>query len=318
MTAPLILSTWSFGRAANEAAWPCLVDRGRSSLDAVEQVCRHCEEDVGNKTVGRGGYPDASGRVSLDASIMLSPAWCGSVAYVRKYVHAVTIARLVMEQTEHVMLAGDGAEALAAEHGMEQGDLLSEGAKKAWEEWKAKRGGEMVANVEERGVGGDSEDPWDPLYSGSEGEGEGTHDTIGALALDCSGVLAGACSTSGLAWKRPGRVGDTPIVGAGLYVDPKHGAAVATGTGELMMGVCATFLAVESMRGGMGPQAAAEAVVRRVAESYEIRDEHQVGIIVLRPGGEWGSAALRPGFRVAVRSERRDEMVEPLHILLPK
>ena len=145
---------------------------------------------------------------------------------------------------------------------------------------------------------------------------ESNHDTIGSLALDCTGVLAGACSTSGLAWKLPGRVGDSPGIGHGLYVHPKFGAAVATGTGELMMGICATHLAVEQMRGGATPQQAAEAVIQRVIESYELRENHQVGLIVLSPDGRWGSAALRGGFRVAFHSETRDELVDPGRVFL--
>jgi N4-(beta-N-acetylglucosaminyl)-L-asparaginase len=299
MTAPLILSTWSFGRAANNAAWPYLVDHSKSSLDAVEQACRHCEADPKNMTVGYGAYPDRGGQISLDASIMLSPAWCGAVAYVRRFMHPITIARLVMEHTEHVMLAGEGAEQFALRHGLEPSELLSDASREAWQKWIDEHGGVAHANIEESAVDDDN------------------HDTIGALALDCTGVLAGACSTSGLAWKLPGRVGDSPGIGQGLYVHPKYGAAVATGTGELTMGICATHLAVESMRQGATPQQAVEAVVQCAIDNYELRENHQVGIIALSPGGQWGSAALRGGFRVAVRSEVRDELVEPGRVFIP-
>lgn len=316
VSTPILLSTWSFGQPANRAAWPRLVDADGSSLDAVEAVCRHCEADPANHTVGLGGWPDASGEVSLDASVMLSPAWCGSVSYVRHYIHAVSIARLVMEKTPHVMLTADGAERLAAEHGFAPvPTLLTDETRDAWQKWKAGHGFQCFANIEEFAI---------PLPA--EGDDADTrpaidpdrhHDTIGSLALDCTGTLASACSTSGLAWKLPGRVGDSPIIGQGLYVDPKAGAAVATGTGELMMGCCATFLAVEKMRSGDDPQRAAEAVVRRIADSYQIRRDHQVGLITLAPDGRWGSAALRPGFRVAVKSPDRDELTDPGHILLP-
>jgi isoaspartyl peptidase/L-asparaginase-like protein (Ntn-hydrolase superfamily) len=312
---PLLLATWSFGRAAAAAGWPHLVRPGGGSLDAVEHACRAVEADPACMTVGCGGYPDAAGEVTLDASIMLSPARCGSVCFVRRLMHPVSIARMVMEHTPHVMLAGDGAERLARARGMLPADLSTEASRTAYEKWLAGQGGAAGtsaapaagappgANIEE--VRPAADDPPHNRY----------HDTVGVLALDSSGVLAGACSTSGLPFKLPSRVGDSPVIGHGLYVDPRHGAAVATGHGELIMGVCGTFLAVDVMRRGASPAAAAAEVIRRVIENYHLRANHQVGIIALAPDGRWSSAALRPGFRVAVRTADRDELVDAAQVL---
>jgi L-asparaginase/N4-(beta-N-acetylglucosaminyl)-L-asparaginase len=301
---PIILATWSFGRAAVAAGWPHLLRDGGGSLDAVEQGCRAVEADPACMTVGYGANPDAAGEVTLDASIMLSPSRRGSVCFVRRFVHAVTIARLVMERTPHVLLAGDGAERLAREHGLQPADLLTDAGRQAYEKWRSTSQAAAVKllvspNIEE-----------------SRPAPEESHDTIGVLALDARGVLAGACSTSGLAFKLPGRVGDSPIIGHGLYVDPTHGAAVATGHGELIMGVCGAFLAVEEMRRGASPAAAAAAVVRRVAENYRLAENDQVGIITLSPDGRWSSAAVRPGFRIAVKTSARDELLDAGQVLL--
>src|SRR5688572_24539453 len=294
MPEPIILSTWSFGKAANAAAWPAL-GAGGSSLDAVEAACGHAEADLKNHTVGRGGYPDRDGNVSLDASIMLSPARCGAVAAVRRCAHPISLARRVMEHTRHFMLAGEGADLFAVEQGLESADLLTPEARDAWLKWKdaQKRDGGGATtkggaarprrNIEELGL-----HALDP----GRGATERTHDTIGALAMDARGALAGACSTSGLAFKLPGRVGDSPIVGHGLYVDPGAGAAVTTGHGELVMGVCGSFLAVEAMRRGAAPLDAALEVLTRVKNSFELDHESQVGIIVLSKAGQWSCASL--------------------------
>lgn len=307
MPDPLMLATWTFGRAANAAGWPHLVAPDGGALDAVEHACRQAEADPENMTVGFGGRPDAAGEVTLDAAVMRSPARCGSVCFVRRFVHPVTLARLVMERSPHVLLVGDGAERFARAHGQPEQDLLTPAARAAYDAWRAASPGAAAApeaNIEER-----SAPP--PGQTGT-----GSHDMIGVLALDGAGRLAGACSSSGLAFKHPGRVGDSPIVGHGLYVDPARGAAVATGHGELIMGVCGTFLAVERMGQGDSPRRAAEAVIRRVAEADDLADDDQVGLIALAPSGVWSSAALRPGFRVAVRTADRDDLVDPAYVAL--
>jgi L-asparaginase/N4-(beta-N-acetylglucosaminyl)-L-asparaginase len=287
MTQPILLSTWKFGRTGNAAGWPLLAGSSGASLDAVEAACRAVEADPGVRSVGYGGRPDATGEVTLDGAIMVSPAQCGSVACVRRFPHPVSIARRVMEHSPHVMLVGEGAERFARRHGFMPEGLLTEQSQDEWREWLAKRH-----------------------------EAAGPHDTVGVLALDAAGRLAGACSTSGRAYKLPGRVGDSPIIGHGLYVDPQHGAAVATGSGELVMGVCGAFLAVEEMRRGASPRDAAAEVLRRAAAGYELAPDDQVALIALTPTGDWTSAALRPGYRTAVRTPDRDGLAEPELVLL--
>lgn len=308
---PILLATWTHGRTGTAAGWPHLVREGGGSLAAVEHACNAVEEDPQCMTVGYGGYPDSAGEVTLDAAIMRSPRERGSVCFVRRFMHPVTIARLVMERTPHVLLAGDGAERFARSCGIPPANLLTDAARDAWLKWRREHPEAPAAlpraNIEEGR----------PAVPPRESANEPHHDTVGVLALDARGVAAGACSTSGLAFKRPGRVGDSPIIGHGLYVDPPHGAAVATGVGELVMGVCGTFLAVECMRRGAGPAEAAAEVIRRIAATYELKDEHQVGIITLTPAGEWSSAALRPGFRVAVRTEDRDELADAAWVMKP-
>lgn len=319
MPQPIILATWSFGRLATAAGWPHLA----SSLNAVEQGCRACEADPEVMTVGYGGYPDLSGQVSLDASIMRGPSECGSVCYVRRFIHPVSIARLVMERTPHVLLAGEGAERFAAQCGMRPTELLTDTGRKAWEGWRRDHpepdvrlcaGGVPPANIEEvrrpSPTGGQATSATPDLPANE------FHDTVGVLALDATGQLAGACSTSGLPYKLPGRVGDSPIIGHGLYVDQSAGAAVATGTGELVMGLCGSFLAVELMRRGASPAEAALEVLRRVTAEYDLHENHQVGLITLTPAGEWSAASLRPGFKVAVRTQERDELIECMQTLL--
>jgi L-asparaginase/N4-(beta-N-acetylglucosaminyl)-L-asparaginase len=327
MAQPIILATWTFGLKATRAGWPYLVRQGAGSLDAVEQACRAVEADPEVMTVGYGGYPDVSGQVSVDACIMRSPRECGAVCYVRRFMHPVSIARLIMEKTPHVMLAGEGAEQFAAQQGMAPADLLTDAAHRAWEDWRREHpesdGWMCAAGVPPANIEDQRAPRSDPPTTGGQATratrnlpANEHHDTVGVLALDAGGGLAGACSTSGLPFKRPGRVGDSPIIGHGLYVDPASGAAVATGTGELIMGVCGSFLAVELMRRGASPAAAATEVIGRVAASYEPREDHQVGLITLAPSGEWSSAALRPGFKVAVRTPDRDELVDCGQVLL--
>lgn len=323
---PIILSTWSFGRRANAVGWEVL-SAGGSALDAVERACIAIDADPGVDSVGLGGLPDASGRVSLDGCIMLSPRRCAGVCFVREHNYPVSIARRVMERTHHLLLAGSGADEFARREGFDSSDLLTDEARQVWEKWKADpaqltgeryRGWLPPRNVEERrGVEGDAAgDDKQRIAADESLPHNRRHDTVGVLAIDAAGVLAGACSTSGMAFKVPGRVGDSPIIGHGLYVDPRVGAAVATGTGELLMRACGTFLAVELMRSGCSPAQAANQVIERIIDSCDIVADHQVGLIALTPQGQWASAALRPGFRVAVRSSDRDDLELAGHVLL--
>jgi len=288
-----MLATWSFGQPAIAAAWPRLSDGG-SSLDAAEAACRCAEADLGNPTVGVGGYPDRDGHVTLDAAVMLSPAKSGAVCAVRSALHPISVARRVMEATPHKLLAGAGADQFASEQGLETGNLLTESSKKKWLEWKAahKPAGPIL-NIEEK-----------------------HHDTIGVLAVDASGALAACCSTSGLSWKLPGRVGDSPIIGHGLYAQPGVGACVCTGLGELVSGVCGSFLAVETLRHGGTPVDAVHEVLNRVANSYDLTEQAQVGVIVLHADGGFSTGSLRPGYQTAFRDGHRNEMLQPEIVLL--
>lgn len=262
---PLIVSTWQHGLAANEAAWRIL-SSGGNALDAVEAGARVTEADEENLSVGIGGLPDREGRVTLDACIMNERGDCGSVAALEDILHPVSVARAVMEKTPHVMLVGAGARQFALAQGFKPQNLLTERARQAWQQWLKTSQYEPVINVE-------------------------NHDTIGLLALDAAGNLSGACTTSGLAYKMHGRVGDSPIIGAGLYVDNEVGAATATGLGEAVIKVCGAHLIVELMRQGRSPQQACEAAIRRIAQQKGARD-FQIGFLALSKQGEVGAYSL--------------------------
>lgn len=313
---PFLLSTWSFGQRANAVAWPGL-SSGGSALDAVEAVSVFCEDDPDIDSVGFGGLPDRDGEMSLDGCIMLSPERCGSVCAIRRHRHPVTLSRLVMERTPHVMLAGEGADAFADAHGQPIETLLAPKAREAWLKWKEER--RPADQSRDQGVRPVDVDPTGTLFAAVDDEERwrNNHDTIGVLALDEDGLLAGACSTSGMPWKVPGRVGDSPIIGHGLYVDPDGGAAVATGTGELVMAVCGSFLAVEQMRGGSMPRDAVTEVLERIAARSDLEASHQVAIIALRPDGHWGAGALRPGFRLVASDATGHHVMEPEVVQLP-
>jgi N4-(beta-N-acetylglucosaminyl)-L-asparaginase len=329
---PIILSTWKFGMKAVEAGWPLLTGSNPSSLDAVEQACRAVEDDIDVVSVGRGGCPDRSGEVSLDASIMVSPSECGSVCYVRRFAHPISIARRVMEKLHLVLVAGDGADRFATRQGMTPENLLTDRAKAMWNKWAGDNPAALGLDDTVQFPQDNLERRYDvfreagdcPNFRVNENgtvpeEGQPHnqfHDTVGVLAIDARGKMAGACSSSGLPFKIPGRVGDSPIIGHGLYVDPRRGAAVATGMGELIMGVCGSFLAVELMGRGASPQDAACEMLQRILDSYELCPEHQAAIITLNPLGQWSSASLRPGYRTAVHTSSRNELVEPDRVLL--
>lgn len=285
---PLILSTWKHGLAANDRAGEVL-EAGGSILDAVEQGVRVTENDESNRSVGLAGYPDREGIVTLDASIMTGDGSCGSVAFVRQIKHPITLARKVMEKTPHVMLAGEGARQYAIAEGMPlEDEELHPDSQKRYEEWLEEAEYRPVINIE-------------------------NHDTIGMIGLDAEGNLAGSCTTSGLAFKMHGRVGDSPIIGAGLYVDNTAGAATATGMGESIIKVCGSFLAVELMRQGRTPQEACEEVVRRlVAKNKDVLEDLQAGFIAMNTEGEIGAFAVRPGFNFARHTSEENKMVDSL------
>ena len=283
-TGARVVSTWDFGVQANQAAWRALV-AGSTALDAVEQGARWAETELCNTTVGRCGYPDRDGVLTLDASIMDGDGRCGAVAALEDIDHPISVARKVMEETPHVMLVGQGAQQFALAQGFEKQRLLTPEAVKAWEAWKKTSQYRPQINAERRQRPGDSRN----------------HDTLGMLAIDRHGRLAGACTTSGMAWKMRGRVGDSPIVGAGLYVDNEVGAATASGVGEEMIRNAASFLVVELMRQGRSPmEACREAIERVVRKRPEASKSLQVCFLALNRHGEVGAFALHPGFAYAV------------------
>lgn len=306
-----MLATWSFSALGCKKAWLSL-ESGGGALDAVCTAAREAEADPRVDSVGFGGLPDASGKMSLDACVMTAPERCGSVCNVTRHLCVTDLARLVMERTAHVMLAGEGADAFADELGIPSAELLSPQSQLAWQKWRA---GELPTRPTDQGV--DSGQLFAPLSA--IGEIHIPHDTIGVLALDKHGVMAGACSTSGLPYKLVGRVGDSPIPGHGLYVDPDAGGAVATGSGELVMGVNGSFLAVECMRRGATPEEAVREVLRRIEARFQLDAHHQVALIALARDGRWSAGALRAGFAVTIADASGIRSVAPhfVHSPLP-
>jgi N4-(beta-N-acetylglucosaminyl)-L-asparaginase len=281
----LIVSTWNFGAAANDAAF-ARMKAGGSLLDAVEAGAMVPEADPENHSVGYGGYPDRDGQVTLDAVIMDDTGGVGAVAALEDTVHAISVARRVMEKTPHTFLVGEGATRFARDEGFPKVNLLTPPAEQAWREWLKTSKYQPLANIENRRA---------PLGGALD------HDTIGLLARDAGGRVAGACTTSGMAFKMRGRIGDSPQVGSGLYVEADVGGATSTGLGEEVTRIAGTARVVASMRAGLSPQAACEEVVRHIAR---LRGDAikgvQVGFLALSPQGEVGAFCLLPGFTYAV------------------
>jgi N4-(beta-N-acetylglucosaminyl)-L-asparaginase len=303
LSRPCVASTWDFGVAANQAAWSVL-DAGGRALDAVEAGARVPEADLRNHSVGRAGYPDRDGHVSLDASIMDEHGDCGAVAGLEHIAHPISVARRVMERTPHVLLVGEGALQFAMEQGFPREELLTAESRDAWRAWLKTARYQPVANSEVRDYG--RTPSRDLGVPGSQAN----HDTLGILALDGAGNLSGACTTSGMAWKLRGRVGDSPIIGAGLYVDNAVGAATSTGVGEEVIRNVGSFLVVELMRQGASPQAACQAAVARILARKPSAKDLQVGFLALNTRGETGAWAIRGGFRYALCDRARQDRIE--------
>jgi isoaspartyl peptidase/L-asparaginase-like protein (Ntn-hydrolase superfamily) len=281
---PVVISTWNFGMDANREAWKILSASGRA-LDAVEAGARITEGNPAISSVGYGGLPDRDGNVTLDSCIMDEQGNCGSVAYLQHIKHPVSVARMVMERTPHVMLVGDGALKFALANGFRKEKLLTKDAEKAWKEWLKTADYKPVVNIE-------------------------NHDTIGIVALDQHGNLSGACTTSGLAYKMHGRVGDSPIIGAGLYVDNEVGAATATGVGEEVIRIVGCHLVVELMRQGNTPDEACKRAVERILKKNPRRAaEVQVGFLALNKNGDYGSYCLQKGFSYASRTPDTEQLL---------
>lgn len=280
---PIVISTWEHGIEANITAWEIL-ETGGTALDAVERGVMVTESDPTNSSVGIGGTPDRDGNVTLDACIMDHEGNCGAVAFLQEIEHPIAVARLVMEKTPHVLLVGKGAQDFAIQEGFKRKNLLTESAKKEWLEWKKTSNYTTPVNVE-------------------------NHDTISMLAIDQQGNISGACTTSGMGYKMHGRVGDSPIIGASLYVDNEIGGACATGVGEMVIRIVGSHLVVEFMRQGYSPQEACEMAVKRIISKHKSIEGQQVGFLALNKNGETGGFSIYNGFNYALRTSNRDELI---------
>ncbi len=285
---PMVISTWNHGLEANEGAMNVL-NQGGNSIDAVEAGVRIPEADPKNTSVGYGGLPDRDGHVTLDACIMDHQGNCGSVAFLQHIKHPISVARKVMEETPHVMLSGQGALNFALEKGFPKEDLLTQNALKKWEEWKKGSFYQPIVNVE-------------------------NHDTISMLALDEKGDISGACTTSGLSYKMHGRVGDSPIIGAGIFVDNEVGGCCATGLGEAVMKTVGSFLVVELMRQGASPQEACEEAIARIVKNQNYQDM-QIGYLAIDKKGNHGAYAIQPWFNYALFQNGNNTLIDSPSLL---
>jgi len=276
----IVISTWSHGIKANEEAWKILSNGGKS-IDAVEAGVKITEADITNRSVGIGGRPDREGHVTLDACIMDENSKCGSVACLEGIKHPISVARAVMDKTPHVMLVGEGARDFAIEQGFEKYKTPIKEVKKDWKEWK-KQNKELLRK---------------PKINHEN------HDTIGMLALDEFGNISGSCTTSGWAYKMHGRVGDSPIIGAGLFIDNEIGGACATGMGEAIIRIAGSHTVVELMRQGKSPQDACRLAVERIISKHDDLTGLQCGFIAMDVYGRVGSYSVYSGFNYALQKE---------------
>jgi hypothetical protein len=282
---PVVLSTWAHGLAANEGAWKILSANGKA-LDAVEKGVMVTEADITNLSVGLSALPDRDGIVTLDASIMDENGRCGAVACLERIKHPIAVARLVMDKTPHVLLVGEGAQKFALDNGFKlEPKTLSPEAEKNYNEWLKKSEYKPKINIE-------------------------NHDTIGMIAIDANGDLSGSCTTSGLAYKMHGRVGDSPIIGAGMYVDNEVGAACATGLGETVLRICGSFLVVELMRQGYSPEDACKKAVERLVKKNPDYKNAQVGFLAINKKGVHGAYALQKGFNYAIANNSGNKLID--------
>jgi N4-(beta-N-acetylglucosaminyl)-L-asparaginase len=305
-TKPIVISTWDSGMPVNAEAWKILSAKG-TALDAVEAGAIYMENEL-NCCVGLGGYPDRDGIVTLDSCIMDHKANCGAVAGLERIKHPVSVARKVMEKTPHVILVGAGAQQFAVENGFTlESTELSEDAKKAYAEWLIKSEYKPVINIESLPAGQAGKKQNGPFAPNFFEDGTANHDTMGLVALDMTGNLSGAVTTSGMAFKLHGRVGDSPIIGAGLFVDNEIGAATSSGTGEEVIRICGTHLVVEFMRLGYSPELACKKAVERIVKrDREKAKTLQVGFLAMNKKGKYGAYAIQKGFVFSVKSDREN------------
>jgi len=284
---PIVISTWNHGLPANQETWKEL-KAGKSALDALEAGLKIPEADPNIRSVGYGGYPDREGKVTLDACIMDHNSNCGSVCFLQGIMHPISVAKRVLQNTPHVMLAGQGALQFALSEGFKEENLLTPESEKDWKKWLEDSKYKPVINIE-------------------------NHDTISMLMLDQDGNLAGGCTTSGAAWKMHGRVGDSPIIGAGLFLDNEVGAAAATGLGEAVIRTAGSAMVVELMRQGKSPFDACKEITERIYNKHKNHKDMeylQVGFIALNKNGEHAGYSLRSGFNYAVSDDENGHRME--------
>ncbi|MBY0478578.1 MAG: N(4)-(beta-N-acetylglucosaminyl)-L-asparaginase [Chitinophagaceae bacterium] len=307
---PIVLSTWAPNVKANKAAWDILSKGGRA-LDAVEAGVMIPEADPTDTSVGYGGLPDRDGRVTVDACVMNEKGQCGSVMGLEDILHPVQVARLVMEQTPHVQFVGEGALQFALSKGFKRTNLLTPQAEKAWKEWlKTSKYDPMrtIKDLEEK-IQREKNNDGAMLYKWPSELLN--HDTIGMIALDADGNLSGACSTSGMAFKMRGRVGDSPIIGAGLFVDNEVGAATCTGIGEEIVKICGAHTIVEMMRHGANPEEACKEAVRRIVKNNGDNAKNvQGGFIAINKKGEYGGYSVMKNFTMALHTTDTEKAMD--------
>jgi N4-(beta-N-acetylglucosaminyl)-L-asparaginase len=298
---PIVISTWDSGMPVNAEAWKILSVNGKS-IDAVEAGAIYIEDTI-NCCVGLGGFPDRDGIVTLDACIMDEKANCGAVAGLEQIKHPISVARKVMEKTPHVILVGNGAQQFAIENGFKKEPAeLSTDAKNAYKGWLEKSKYQPEINIENKKTSG----PFAPTFFD---DGTPNHDTMGLIAMDANGDLSGAVTTSGMAFKVHGRVGDSPIIGAGLFVDNEIGAATSSGVGEEVIRICGTHLVVELMRQGLSPENACKKAVERIVKRDPIKAATlQVGFLAINKKGQYGAYAIQKGFVYSVKSNTENQI----------
>lgn len=302
-TKPIMISTWEEGKNVNAAAWNILSNRGKA-IDAIEAGAIYIEDKI-SCCVGLGGYPDRDGIVTLDACIMDEYANCGAVAGLEQIKHPLSVARKVMETTPHVLLVGDGAQKFAIQNGFtKEAAALSEEAKEEYRKWLKKSEYKPGINIENKKRDG-------AFIPGKFDNGLFNHDTMGMIAMDAAGDLSGGVTTSGMAFKIHGRVGDSAIIGAGLFVDNEVGAATSSGVGEEVIRISGTHLVIELMRNGLSPEQACKRTVERIIKrDKEKAKTIQVGFVAVNEKGEYGAYSIQEGFVFAVKTSK-EEAVYP-------
>jgi len=294
---PIMISTWADGIHTNKEGWNILSKKG-NAMDAIEAGGRWIENQE-NCCVGLGGNPDRDGIVTLDACVMDHEYNCGGVAALERIKHPLSVARRVMEKTPHVLLAGAGAQQFALEQGFALASTeLSASARETFDIWLQEEKYSPVINIENN-------------VPKRLPNGAFNHDTMAMLNIDNDGHMAGGVTTSGMGFKMRGRVGDSPIIGAGLYVDGEVGAATSSGVGEEVIRNVGSHLVVELMRQGKTPtEACKEAIMRIINRKKDKAKDIQVGFVALAIDGSYGAYSIQPGFQYAVKSSMEENLYD--------